>query len=82
MAIWSRRERSINYVEYTVPAGVLGAPWGQVSLALDAALDDVRREEGHDSLWEPSDDRIRILPMDDEIVIRFEKQPRSAGEEM
>lgn len=74
MAIWSRRERAVEYVEYTIPAGILGAPWDQVSLALDAALDDVRSAEGHDSLWEPSGDRIRILPMDDEIVIRLEKR--------
>lgn len=75
MATWSRRERPVEYVEYTVPAGILGAPWDQVSLALDAALDEIRRVEGHDSMWEPPADRIRILPMDDDILIRFEKAP-------
>lgn len=74
MATYSRRERAVEYVEYTVPAGILGACWTDVSLALDAAIDNLRQLEGHDVEWEPSADRIRVLPMDDEIVIRFEKR--------
>lgn len=75
MATWTRQERTVSYVEYTVPAGPLGACWNQVVQALNAALDEIRRLEGHDSLWGPSDDRISIHPMDDEIVIRFENRP-------
>lgn len=74
MATYSRRERTVDYIEYTVPAGIFGACWTEVSLALDKAIDELRQLEGRDLEWEPSADRIRILPMDDEIVIRFEKR--------
>lgn len=73
MATWSRRERTIRYVEWVVPADLAwGACWNQVSNALDKALDEYRRHNHLTARDLVPDDAIRVFPGDEEIVIRFE----------
>jgi hypothetical protein len=74
MAMWWRSERTVQIVEYSVPAAPLGACWNQVAQALNAAVFELRGER--DS-WDPPDDAIRVLPGDEELIIRFEK-PKEA----
>jgi hypothetical protein len=76
MATWWRSERTVLHVEYSVPAGELGACWNQVAQALNAAIDELRGDRPAD--WEPTDDAIRVVGGDDEIVIRFEA-PKGRG---
>lgn len=68
MADWSRSERVVKTVEYTVPASEpWGACWSQVQQALDAAFRD------YAELYErnPSDDAITAHVTDDAIIFRF-----------
>jgi hypothetical protein len=73
MSDWGRTERVTTEVIYTVQARPpWGACWNQVQQALSAAI----REYGIISPkgGEPSDDAIRIHPLDDRIEIIFQKE--------
>lgn len=67
----SNREVTQTWVEYSVP---LPAMWGDltdlVALARQALGDDAAR-------W---DDAARVVATDEELVIRWEKPQRAAGE--
>lgn len=70
MTDWSRSERTVKTVEYTVPASEpWGACWNQVQQALDAACREYNERYKRDR--EPSDDAIRAHVTDDAIVFQF-----------
>ena len=71
VAEWARTERVVEYVEYLVPTGPLGGAWNQLPQAINAAVAELRGERAPD--WEPYDDAIRVFPLDDAVVLRFEK---------
>lgn len=72
MATWSHREIVSRRIEYTVPAA---QPWGATRTdlyqALAAAEQKYRDLHGLRDDQSLSDDALRVLPMDDEIVIHF-----------
>jgi hypothetical protein len=73
MATWSRRERVVRSVEWSVPAPPpFGADWAQVFQAFHQAEAELRAAGRIPEGREPSDDLIRIRPGDDEIVIYYE----------
>lgn len=76
MPTWGRSEQTVTTVRYTVPAPhPVGAPWAEVSNAMDAAKSECRRQNGGDPL---SDDALRVTAEDDQIVISFEKKEAAA----
>lgn len=73
MATWSRRERVTRTVEFPVPAGApWGACWNQVFGAVNEAIRELRASGGLGEFEEPSDDAIRVLAGDDEIIVFYE----------
>lgn len=73
MATWSRRERVTRRIEFPVPADEpWGACWNQVFGAVNAAIAELRASGRLGEMEEPSDDAIRVLAGDDEIVIYYE----------
>lgn len=73
MATWSRRERVTRTVEYLVPAGrPFGACWTEVFQAVHQAERELRNAGRIPEGREPSDDQIRVLPGDDEIIVSYE----------
>jgi len=71
VAEWSRTERVVEYVEHRVPAGPLGRAWNQLQQAINATVAELRG--AHTAGWEPYDNAIRVFPLDDALVLRFEK---------
>ncbi len=73
MTTYQRREITTTRVEYRVPAEFpLGAAWVEVYKAVAAVHAELHEAgeltEGRDA----ADNRIRIAPGDDEIVVSFE----------
>lgn len=73
MATYGRREIHTTRVEFPVPASPpWGACWVEVYKAVSAAIQELVSlgllEDGR----EPSDDAIKILPGDDEVVVCIE----------
>lgn len=70
VADWSRRERQVRYIEYLVPVRTLGAPVAEMDKAFTAAL---REWEQHNpDRADPPGDWCRVLPGDEDIIIRIE----------
>lgn len=69
MANWSRSERVVRTVVYTIPASEpWGACWTEVDQAMEAALQDYSRRYGR----HPADDAIRVHAGDGVITVVFE----------
>lgn len=82
MATYDRWIRTIENVEYTIPADQpYGAAWVEVYKAVHAIHEELRAagEIGVDE--EAPDDRIRILPGEDEIVVFYERSRRTRSSE-
>lgn len=71
MAAWSRTEKTVTTVEYTLPAP---APWGACWNEMSNVIDVARREYMAHYGQRPSDDAIRVLVTDEEIKVVFEKE--------
>ena len=74
MADYSRQEVTKVTVEFTVPAPFgFGACWAEVMKAIRAAHQELWQAgviaEGKDA----SDDRIRIRPGDEEVIVFYER---------
>ena len=75
MATWSRRERVTRVVEWVVPAErPYGAPWNQVVQAINQAMGELRAAGRLGEFEEPSDDLIRVLVGDDEVIVFYESK--------
>lgn len=73
MSTYSRRERVTRTVEWTVPANQpWGACWTEVFGAVNDAIRELRASGGLGEFEEPSDDAIRVLAGDDEIIVFYE----------
>ncbi len=81
MSTVNRREVTTVRVEFQIPANhPYGACWNQVELAIKAAWRELREEARIAEEAEPPDDMIRVLPMDDAIVVYYDKPARVIGE--
>jgi hypothetical protein len=71
MTTWSRSEKTVTTIKYTVPAPwPQGATWAEVEGAMAAAKAEAFRQNDA-SL---SDDAVWVTAEDDQIVISFPKK--------
>lgn len=77
MTTWSREEVTTVRTQWVVPADLFGACWNQVQQAIDMAIRELREQGGHDEAWVPSDDAIRILPRDEDVIVFYDREVRS-----
>jgi len=76
VATWSRSEKTVTTVMYSVPAPEpWGAVWNEVAQAINAAIAEYKKKfPGATAHYVPSDDSIRIHAEDEAIVISFVKE--------
>lgn len=76
MATWDRRERTVRFVEYVVPAAEpWGACWTEIQQGINQAIRELRPDDVPANVhWEPADDAIRVHAGDDEVIFRIEQE--------
>lgn len=81
MSSVSRREVTTVRVEFTVPARYPhGACWIEVFKAISAARLELTEAGRIPREAEAPDDMIRVLPVDDAVIIYYDKPERAVGE--
>lgn len=73
MATYERREVTTTRVEFDVPASSpWGACWVEVQKAIAAVIEEMRTAGTLGLAEVPSDDRIRVTPGDEKIIVSYE----------
>jgi len=73
VSTYERREVTRTRVEFVVPASEpWGAYWVEVMKAIHAATAELRTSGRAEFGQQPSDDAIRIRPIDDAVIVSYE----------